>query len=307
MVLCIYCMLFAAHCHLFLVQFSNYIISTLSFYGSFFSCSFLSVAPSLALARSLACVCVCVLHCKSLDPIRNYTQDRQIIFDVLVDTSFSVSRWNWIGVVCVKRASFALSLVRSLCTRMKFSALNSFFSLSISLPLFRCCCSNSIDMRNILLMENRGTHTHTHMYAKGAVLKIAFYTFFSCTGKKNQFQYTMHMYWQPNNTLCIQKVPCTKLYICYIMLLHDQLTRKNAAAQPAKDEHQQKKNEYSVAKKRAASQSKREIFLLLFCIPIGKYIHSAHFLHWNIYRYCVRHNMNFDFGVSQEVKQTIVS
>lgn len=208
-------------------------------------------------------MCVCVLHCKSLDPIRNYTQDRQIIFDVLVDTSFSVSRWNWIGVVCVKRASFALSLVRSLCTRMKFSALNSFFSLSISPSLSLLLFQLYWYEEHFVDGKSRYAHTHTHVCERRRPKNCILYLF-QLHGKKNQFQYTMHMYWQPNNTLCIQKVPCTKLYICYIMLLHDQLTRKNAAAQPAKDEHQQKKKWIFGGKKKSSKpEQARDFFAVV--------------------------------------------
>lgn len=97
---------------------------------------------------------------------------------------------------------------------------------------------------NIMVIENRGTHILTQngsskmkilcIYivfmcecVKGTVLKIAFSTlfFFFCSSvaweKKNQFQYTMHMYWQPNNTLCTQKVHAqnyTSAISCYYMM-----------------------------------------------------------------------------------------
>lgn len=152
------------------------------------------------------------------------------------------------------------------------------FFLSLSLPLFRCCCSNSIDMRNILLMENRGTHTHTHMYAKGAVLKIAFYTFFSCTVKKTNSNIPC-ICTDNRITLCVYKrfhaQNYTSAILCYYMINWREKMRQHSRQ---KMSISRKKNEYSVAKKRAASErffcccsvfrSENIFIALTFCIEI---------------------------------------
>lgn len=169
-----------AHRHLFDVQFSNYIISTLSFYGSFwlllvfFFVQFISLNLFHLLSSSLSIyllsgthvVCVNVGCCKSLDLIRNYTQDRQFF------AGFFPARFrNW-NVVYVFVRIFTHSLTLSIYLRWLDA--NENFSTHNTFPM---------------LMENRRNayiriHIHvdldtqtTYIYpicAKSAVLKMHF-------------------------------------------------------------------------------------------------------------------------------------
>lgn len=152
--LCVYVLFWQeVRTHLYDVQFSNYIISTLSFYGSFwlllvfFHVQFISLTPSLRISLSMPLlsgthvVCVNVGCCKSLDLIWNYTQVRQFFATIF-------------SVVTKKAIPLAFGI------GMLFTRMCSVFTCSHALDPPPACvceanenfqCSNTFPM----LMENR--------------------------------------------------------------------------------------------------------------------------------------------------------